>query len=261
MLQLQGIELALPNGNGGNNNGLSPVLRGIDLTLEEGKFYAITGPNGGGKTSLARLIMGIYRPTAGHIFWRGEEITGLSITERAQRGIGYAFQQPPRFKGLRVRDLLELAAREQPSDPNGSLLRRLCHSLRSVGLCPEDYLEREVDASLSGGEAKRLEVATLLLRKVQLVIYDEPESGVDLWSFDQLLRVILERHRRGGMTTAVITHHEQVLLQADEIILIAEGEVKARGPRAEMWPLITDRARCRWRRSCEEENDEAGCTR
>lgn len=250
MLKLENIELSLPEQE--QEGKVTVVLKGINLELEQGKFYAITGPNGSGKTSLAKVIMGIYQPTGGRLWWEGEEITHLSITERARRGIGYAFQQPPRFKGITVLDLLRLAAGEND-------VKKMCWSLRSVGLCPEDYLRREVDSRLSGGEMKRIEIATLLLRPARLVVYDEPEAGVDLWSFEELLKVLQGTHQRTRAATVVITHHERILTSADEIILMAEGAITAKGRPSEIWPLITDRDACRWRKTCRGENDDSGC--
>lgn len=228
------------------------VLKNISIEFLPGRFYAITGPNGSGKTSLAKVIMGIYPPTSGKIWWQGEDITGLSITERAKRGIGYAFQQPPRFKGIRVQDLLQLAQ-------GNSDLKQMCWSLRNVGMCPEDYLNREFDGSLSGGEMKRIEIASLLLRNANFVVYDEPEAGVDLWSFEELLKVIMGTHQRTGAATVVITHHERMLASADEIILMDGGSISHQGERDKLWPLITDRDACRWRKTCRGDADDAGC--
>jgi Fe-S cluster assembly ATP-binding protein len=243
MLELKDVTLKLTNGNG-----TTEILKKINLKLEMGNFYALTGPNGGGKTSLAKVIMGIYHPVAGNIFYKGQDITLLSITERARLGIGYAFQQPPRFKGLKVKDLLKIALRKE-NEP----VIRSC--LRNVGLCPEDYLNREVDNGLSGGEMKRIEVATLMAREADLVIYDEPEAGVDLWGFDQLLEVIKGNHNRSHATTIVITHQEKILWLADEIILIAEGEIKDQGKKEYMWPLIAGKDACQWSMSCRGDTD------
>ena len=173
MLELKGLSYQV-------DNGATNILNGIDLTVDDNKFIVITGPNGGGKTSLAKTIMGLYQPTGGQILWNGTDITNMSITERAKRGISYGFQQPPRFKGMRVRDLLELAS--------GTKLTKdeCCSYLNRVGLCAADYVDREMDSSLSGGEVKRIEIATILARPNGLLIFDEPEAGIDLWSFAKL---------------------------------------------------------------------------
>ena len=176
MLELKGLTYQV-----GDNGGQTDILRGIDLTIQDNAFVVITGPNGGGKTTLAKTIMGLVKPTGGQILWNGTDITALSITERAKLGISYGFQQPPRFKGLKVRDLLELASGRQ------KLTRDQCCSyLNRVGLCAADYIDREVDTSLSGGEVKRIEIATILARPSGLLIFDEPEAGIDLWSFAKL---------------------------------------------------------------------------
>ncbi|MDH7478611.1 MAG: ATP-binding cassette domain-containing protein [Syntrophomonadaceae bacterium] len=250
MLQLEGIGLTLENGTEGPRE----VLNNINLTLEDDRFYAITGPNGGGKTSLAKVIMGIYQPTSGRILHNGEDITGLGITERARRGIIYAFQHPPRFKGIRVRDLLQLA--------NPGLSEQEIHVLlHDVGLCPEDYLDREVNASLSGGEVRRVEIATSLARQGNLMIFDEPEAGVDLWTFQQLVFMIIDMHERRKNTTMVITHSERFLNVADEIMLVAEGRVAERGSKEQIWPLIKDDIACRWRDRCGGDLRDPNCYR
>ena len=208
------------------------ILRDINLTIPEGKFVVVTGPNGGGKTTLARAIMGLVKPTAGQIFWRGQDVTGLSVTERAKAGISYAFQQPPRFKGLKIGDLLELAA--------GNVLSHdeQCQYLTRVGLCANDYIDREMDTSLSGGEVKRVEIATVLARKSPLMIFDEPEAGIDLWSFSQLTRTFKAIHEEGNATLIVISHQERIIDLADEIVLVSKGRVAAQGPKADILPQI-----------------------
>ena len=251
MLELRSVSLTLSNDNGSSKE----ILNNINLTLEDGKFYAVTGPNGGGKTSLAKIIMGIYQPTQGRIYYKGEDITDLSITERSKKGIVYAFQQPPRFKGIGVKDLLRIAANDTLSEKDYHCI------LRDVGLCPEDYLNREVSASLSGGEVKRIEIATLLARPGEMLIFDEPEAGVDLWTLQQLVTVIIEHHHRRNRTTLAITHNERFLSVADEVLLLAEGEVRARGNRDKVWPLIKDDITCQWRQRCGGEASDLNCYR
>ncbi len=210
------------------------IIRDLNLTVEDNKFVVITGPNGGGKSTLAKLIAGIVKNTAGQIIFDGTDITDMSITDRARAGIGFAFQQPVRFKGLTVLDLLRIAAGRDMSVSDA------CQYLSEVGLCAKDYIRREVNASLSGGELKRIEIATVLARDVKLALFDEPEAGIDLWSFQNLIR-IFENMRRpdSNRTIIVISHQERILNIADEIIVLADGKVLKKGTRDEILPEIT----------------------
>ena len=207
------------------------ILHDISLTIQD-RFVAITGPNGGGKSTLAKIIAGIYTPTSGRILLDGEDITAFSITERARRGISYAFQQPVRFKGLRVGDLMNLAAGK---DAN---IAEVCAYLSEVGLCARDYIDRELDASLSGGELKRIEIAMVLARGTALSVFDEPEAGIDLWSFARLTETFQRLHDEGGRTIIIISHQERIIRLADEIILISGGQVTGRGTAEEIYPQI-----------------------
>jgi len=207
------------------------ILHGIDLTVEE-RFVAITGPNGGGKSTLAKVIAGIYQPTSGQILLDGVDITHLSITERANLGLSYAFQQPVRFKGLRVKDLLSLAAGKNTSVTDA------CSYLSEVGLCARDYIDREVNASLSGGELKRIEIAMVLARGTKLSIFDEPEAGIDLWSFQNLIRVFEKMYDQTRGSILIISHQERILNIADTIVVVKDGKIEKKGSRAEILPAL-----------------------
>ena len=209
------------------------IIRDVSLTVPDRKLVVVTGPNGGGKSTLARLIAGIEKPTEGRIFFNGEDITELGITERAQKGIAYAFQQPVRFKGIRVLDLIRIAAGKTLSVSDA------CLYLSSVGLCARDYVDREVNASLSGGELKRIEIATVLARKAILSVFDEPEAGIDLWSFRNLTEVF-QRMREDikDSSILIISHQERILNIANEIIVIKGGVVEKQGTREEVYPHL-----------------------
>jgi len=209
------------------------ILNDITLTIPDHKLVVFTGPNGGGKTTLAKVIMGLIRPTAGQILYNGQDVTDLDITARARLGISYGFQQPPRFKGITVHDLLLLAAGGEKLSKD-----RCCNYLTQVGLCANDYLDREVDASLSGGEVKRIEIATILARKGRLMVFDEPEAGIDLWSFARLTETFEQLHATGNATMIIISHQERIIRLADEIIVVAGGQIAHRGTTEEIFPLI-----------------------
>ena len=224
MLTLEHLAWSLPDG--------TDIVKDISLTAKDGKLIVVTGPNGGGKTSLAKLIAGLHTQTAGKIIFNGQDISALDITERAKLGIAYAFQQPVRFKGLTVQDLLEIAAGHALSEDDLSDL------LRQVGLCADEYIGRELDSGLSGGEMKRVEIASVLARRAPLCIFDEPEAGIDLWSFARLVETFQALRATRQSTLLVISHQERILSIADEIIVIADGLVRQAGPRALVLPML-----------------------
>ncbi len=217
------------------------ILKNINLKIDEDKFVAITGPNGGGKSTLAKIIMGIYKPSSGQIFLNGEDITSLSITERAKKGIGFAFQQPVKFKGITVRDLITLSAGKDIK------FNEICEYLSSVGLCAKEYVNREVDASLSGGELKRIEIASVAARKTKLTVFDEPEAGIDLWSFNNLINLFEKMHNEINGSIVIISHQERILNIADEIIVIADGTVSKIGKKEEILPELLYKDNCKMR--------------
>lgn len=207
------------------------ILHDINLTINE-RFVALTGPNGGGKSTLAKMIAGIMTPASGKILLDGEDITHLSITERANRGISFAFQQPVRFKGLTVKDLITLASGKNIGVPEA------CNYLSEVGLCAKDYIDRDVDGSLSGGELKRIEIAMIMARSTRLSIFDEPEAGIDLWSFSNLIQVFEHLHEKINGSILIISHQERILNIADRIIVLANGQVQQDGPRKDILPRL-----------------------
>ena len=213
------------------------ILKDVSLTLDE-RFVAFTGPNGGGKSTLAKVIAGIIKPTEGRIYLDGEDITELSVTERAQKGISYAFQQPVRFKGITVRDLINIAA--------GKTLKvsDACAYLSEVGMCARDYIDREVNASLSGGELKRIEIATILARATKLSVFDEPEAGIDLWSFGNLIKVFEKMHEKTKGNILIISHQERILNIADRIVVIANGQVRNEGKKEDVLPKLLGTDAC-----------------
>lgn len=227
MLELKNISFQVNDENDRDKE----ILKNISLQINE-RFVAITGPNGGGKSTLAKMIAGIIRPTSGQILLDGEDITDLSITERAQKGVSFAFQQPVRFKGLTVKDLITLASGKDIS------ISEACSYLSEVGLCAKDYIDREVNASLSGGELKRIEIAMIIARGTKLSIFDEPEAGIDLWSFNNLIQVFEGMHQKIQGSILIISHQERILNIADKIIVLANGEVSAMGTKEEVMPSL-----------------------
>ena len=207
------------------------IIKNVSLIIDEG-FVAITGPNGSGKSTLAKLIAGIIKPTSGRILLDGEDITDMSITERANKGISFAFQQPVRFKGLTVKDLLTLAAGKNTT------INEACSILSEVGLCARDYIDREVNASLSGGELKRIEIAMILARSTPVSLFDEPEAGIDLWSFNSLIKVFEKMHEKTKGSIIIISHQERILNTADRIIVLEAGKIKADGKKDDIYPTL-----------------------
>ena len=227
MLELKNISFDVAD-----DKGQKEIIKNLSLTIDDHKFVVITGPNGGGKSTLAKLIAGIEKPTSGSIILNGEDITDKSITERAKMGISFAFQQPVRFKGIRVLDLLRMAAGKNLSVADA------CQYLSEVGLCARDYVKREVNASLSGGELKRIEIATVLARSTQLSVFDEPEAGIDLWSFQSLIKVFERMRKITNGSIMIISHQERILDIADEIVVIANGTISKQGPKDEILPEL-----------------------
>lgn len=227
MLELERVSYEVEEGSGNID-----ILSDVSFVVESGSFVVITGPNGGGKSTLAKLIMGVIRPTAGRILLDGRDITSLDITARAQAGIGFAFQQPVRFKGLMVRDLLSLAAGKDLNT------EETCLYLSEVGLCAINYVDRELDASLSGGELKRIEIAMVLARRTPLSIFDEPEAGIDLWSFHNLIRAFQRMRDATEGAIVIISHQERILDIADRIVVIADGAVAETGAREDILPQL-----------------------
>lgn len=230
MLELKNIYWSTPDGRS--------VIRDVSLTIPDSGMTVITGPNGGGKTTLAKIIAGIETPQEGRIIFQGEDITGLDVTERARKGISYAFQQPVRFKGITIRSLLEIAYGGKLDES------ALCALLSKVGLCAKDYEDREVNASLSGGEIKRVEIASVLARRAKLTVFDEPEAGIDLWSFEGLIEAFQEIKKNPDRAEIIISHQERILSVADRIIVIENGCVKSEGIRDEVLPTIISSSHC-----------------
>ena len=228
MLELRNVKFSVTDDSGKLKN----IINGVNLIIDESKFVAITGPNRTVKSTLAKLIVGIFRPTSGQIIYNGTDITNMSISDRAKLGISFAFQQPVRFKGIKVIDLLRMASGKQLT------ISEACVFLSEVGLCARDYINREVDGSLSGGELKRIEIATIIARGTELSVFDEPEAGIDLWSFNSLIKVFEKMQHKNKNSILIISHQERILDIADEIILLADGLIKAQGRKEEIMPMV-----------------------
>lgn len=236
MLELKNVSFGVEN-----DKRTKEILSGIDLSVEKDSFVVITGPNGGGKSTLAKLIAGIEQPTSGSIVFEDQDITRLNITERANLGIGYAFQQPVRFKGLTVKDMMSIAAGKELG------VEEACHYLAEVGLCAADYVYRELNSSLSGGELKRIEIASIVARGTKLSIFDEPEAGIDLWSFRSLIRVFEKMRELTGGAIVIISHQERILEIANKVVVLADGKIQEVGTREEVLPeLLKDSESCQY---------------
>ena len=225
MLELKNVSYTV------TDNGKKEILKNINLTIDD-RFVVITGPNGSGKSTLAKIIAGIITPTSGQILLDGVDSTDLGITERAKAGISFAFQRPVRFKCITVKDLINLAAGRKLT------FAEACNYLSEVGLCARDYINREVNASLSGGELKRIEIAMILARGTKLSLFDEPEAGIDLWSFNSLIRVFEAMHESIKGNILIISHQERILDIADKIVLLKDGEIAQVGSKEEIMPQI-----------------------
>ncbi|HAE88527.1 MAG TPA: ABC transporter ATP-binding protein [Clostridiales bacterium] len=229
MLELRNVSFTVPEQTGKDKE----IVKNVSLKIDDGKLVVITGPNGGGKSTLAKLIMGIEKPTSGKILFNGEDVTSLSVTDRARKGISFAFQQPVKFKGLKVLDLLRIASGKKLAVGDA------CKYLSAVGLCARDYIDRELNSSLSGGELKRIEIAQILSRATALSIFDEPEAGIDLWSFNNLIKVF-EGMRKDvqDRSIVIISHQERILNIADEIVVISGGKVDRKGTKEQILPTL-----------------------
>jgi Fe-S cluster assembly ATP-binding protein len=252
MLELKDLYFTVSD-SGSDNGGERHIIAGINYTFEKGKFYAITGPNGSGKTTLAKLIMGINPVSGGNIIFDGRDISQLSITERAKAGIAYSFQQPARFKGITFRDLLSIATGIEDE-------KKLLEIISRVGICPRSFLDKEVDAKLSGGEIKKIEMATTMASNPRLAVYDEPDTGIDLWTIDPMVSLLKKELTRNQTTTIVISHNRIFLEAVDVILIINKGQIVYNGNLDNARPLLSDLSVCTYRDSCEGDHD-AGCFR
>ena len=245
MLTLENVSFEVPG-----EKGQKEIIRNISLNVDDHKFVVITGPNGGGKSTLAKLIAGIERPTSGKIYFNGEDITDKTITERANLGISFAFQQPVRFKGIQVLDLIRLAAKQNLSPADA------CKYLSEVGLCAKDYIDREVNASLSGGELKRIEIATVLARGTKLSVFDEPEAGIDIWSFKDLVSVFREIRETTKKSMIIISHQERIMDISDEIVVLSDGQVLSHEKREDILPCLLGNSKICCNKKLEMKKDE-----
>jgi len=251
MLELKNLYFTVQESDEGDEK--RNIIDGINFTFEDGKFYAITGPNGSGKTTLAKLIMGVNPASQGAIIFNGQDVTGLTITERAKTGIAYSFQQPARFKGITFRDLLTIATGVEDES-------KLLEILGRVGICPLSFLDKEVDARLSGGEIKKIELATTIAANPKLAIYDEPDTGIDLWTIGPMVSLLKKELTENHTTTIVVSHNRAFLEAADVVIIINSGRIAYHGNLEEALPLLDDLSVCTYRDSCEGDRD-AGCFR
>lgn len=240
MLELRNISFTRDN---------KKILDNVNLKIDTGKFIVITGPNGSGKSTLAKIIMGTQKQDKGQVIWGGKDISNLSIDERAKLGIGFAFQQPVKFKGITVRDIINLSAGKEASS------KEIHKALSGVGLCPKEYIDREVNGSLSGGELKRIEIASVSIRKAKLTIFDEPEAGIDLWSFNNLIEVFENMRQEVKGTSIIISHQERILNIADEIVVLSRGKIARVGSKEEIMPSVIGR-RCPHKLSKEAANEQ-----
>jgi len=254
MLELRDLHFEVDREDGAEGVEKRGIINGIDFNFEKGKFYAVTGPNGSGKTTLAKLIMGINPVTSGTILFEGRDITNLTITERAKAGIAYSFQQPARFKGITFRELLSLATGIEEDEKLIALLMR-------VGICPLDFLDKSVDAKLSGGEIKKIELATTIARNPKLAIYDEPDTGIDLWTIGPMVELLKREQKEYGTTTIVVSHNKVFLEAADEVLIINGGRIVFHGVLDDALALLNDLSICSFKPCCEGVEQNARCFR
>lgn len=254
MIELKDLRFSAGDTDPDGNVYTKNIINGVDFTFEKKKFYAITGPNGSGKTTIAKLIMGIHPVSSGRILFEGEEITGLDITSRAQKGIAYGFQNSARFKGITFRDLLGMAANTDDED-------ELIRIISRVGICSFDFLDKQVDAKLSGGEIKKIELATVIARNPKVAIYDEPDTGIDLWTIGPMIDLLKKEKETFGTTTIVVSHNRLFLEAADTILLIREGKIAYQGDLEGVKPMLSDLSICGYKDTCNEEESDVRCYR